>query len=82
MNPSFLPLDGGRALRHAQGMIRVIQLVLLVAVMVPFTAVVKSVVAGLSSYHLDMAVSALVGFCLCYALWRWDERIRQRGTGN
>lgn len=62
-------------------MIRFVQIALLIAIILPFGALVKSVVSGLSSYHLDLAVAALVGFCLCYGLWRWDERIRQRGKG-
>lgn len=63
-------------------MIRIAMTVALLAIILPFGAFVRSVVSGLSSYHLDLAVAALVGFCLCYALWRWDERIRQRRTGN
>lgn len=64
-------------------MIRIIQIGLLLAVMIPFAWLVKGGVQGLSSYWLDMGTAALVGFGLCYALWRWDARIRQRdGTGN
>lgn len=63
-------------------MIRALQIVLLLAVIIPFAGLVKSIVTGLSDNHLDLAVAALFGFCLCYALWRWDERIRQRRSGN
>jgi hypothetical protein len=62
--------------------IRFFQIALLLAIIVPFSWAVKSGVMSLSKYHLDLATAALVGFILCYALWRWDERIRQRGTGN
>lgn len=64
-------------------MIRGIQIALLFAVMVPFAWMVRSGVRGLSDYWLDMSVAAVIGFALCFALWRWDERIRQRdGKGS
>lgn len=68
-------------MRQGQGMIRWVQIALLLAVMIPFAWVVKSGVRGLSDYWLDLGVAALIGFLLCFMLWRWDERIRQR-SGN
>jgi hypothetical protein len=59
-------------------MIRIIQIALLLAVMIPFAWMVKSGVRGLSDYWLDIGVAAVAGFLVCFALWRWDERIRQR----
>lgn len=64
-------------------MIRILKVVLLLAIVVPFAWIVRSEVRGLSDYWLDMSVAVFVGFALCFALWRWDERIRQRdGRGS
>lgn len=59
-------------------MIRVVQIALLFAIIIPFGMAVRAGVHSLSDYWRDMAFAGLVGFMLCFALWRWDERIRQR----
>ncbi len=60
------------------GLIRLIQIALLLAIIIPFGMAVRGGVGTLSDYWLDMGIAALVGFGTCFALWRWDERIRQR----
>lgn len=63
-------------------MIRVVQIALLLAIVIPFGMAVRAGVHSLSDYWKDMAFAGLVGFILCFALWRWDERIRQREGGD
>ncbi len=62
-------------------MIRFVQIALLVAIVVPFAWMVKAGVAELSPRWLDFASGIPVGIAICYAFWRWDDRIRQR-SGN
>lgn len=59
-------------------MIRIVQLALLIAIVVPFGMAVRAGVHSLSDYWKDMAFAGLVGFMLCFVLWWWDKRIRQR----
>lgn len=57
-------------------MIRVIQIALLLAVMIPFAWLVKSGTANLSPRWLDFFGGVWVGLIICYGLWRWDDRQR------
>ena len=59
-------------------MIRLIQIALLLAIMIPFGMAVRAFHAGISDSGRDIWTGMLIGFAICYALWRWDERIRQR----
>lgn len=59
-------------------MIRVVQIALLLAVVIPFGIAVRWGVDSMTPYWRDMAFAGLVGFCLCYALWHWDTRSRRR----
>lgn len=61
-------------------MIRIVQIGLLLAVMVPFAWLVKSGVANLSPRWLDFLSGIPVGMLICYGLWRWDDR--QRAGSN
>ena len=75
-------LDGGRALRHAQGMIRIVQIVLLIAIMVPFGWGVRWVHGELGQSGKDIWLGAVIGFVICYGLWRWHDRIKERQSAG
>ena len=57
---------------------RILSIVLFFAVMVPFSWAVKAFDASLSQRGHDIQAGALIGFFLCWLLWRWDERIKAR----
>lgn len=57
---------------------RIVQIALLLAIVIPFGVAVRWGVSRLSDYWLDLGFAALIGFALCYALWRWDDRIKER----
>lgn len=59
-------------------MIRLIQIALLLAIIIPFGMAVRWGVGMLSDYWLDMGVAALVGFGACYALWQMDNRAKRQ----
>lgn len=59
-------------------MIRLIQIALLLAIIIPFGWAVKWGVMSLPEYWRDMGFAALVGFFLCWLLWQWDNRIKER----
>lgn len=61
-------------------MIRLIQIALLLAIIVPFGIAVRWGVGSLSDYWLDMGVAALIGFAACYGLWQWNDRQRENSS--
>lgn len=64
-------------------MIRLIQIALLLAVIIPFGMAVRWGVEGLGQRGLDFGTGIGVGMMICYALWMWSDRIRQRdGVGR
>lgn len=61
-------------------MIRLIQIALLLAIIIPFGMAVRWGVGSLSDYWRDMAFAGLVGFVLCYGLWHWSDRQRENSS--
>lgn len=59
-------------------MTRLIQIALLLAIIIPFGMAVRAFHDGLPDSGRDVWTGIVIGFLLCYALWRWDERTRQR----
>lgn len=72
-------MDEGGKFDYSGRMIRVVMIVLLFAVMMPVAWLIKSTHEGLSDYGRDLWFAGVVGFVICYGLWHWDEKIRQRG---
>ena len=59
-------------------MIRLVQVALLLAIVIPFGMAVRAFHAGIGDSGRDIWTGIVIGFLICYALWKWDERIRQR----
>lgn len=62
-------------------MIRIVQIALLIAIVIPFGMLVRYGVEGLGQRGLDFGSGIVVGIVICYAFWMWDNRTRQ-GAGN
>ncbi len=63
-------------------MTRLIQIALLLAIIIPFGMAVRWGVEGLGQRGLDFGTGIVVGIMICYALWMWSDRIRQREGGE
>lgn len=63
-------------------LLRLVMLALLIAVMWPIAYFWKGFVYSLSDQWVMFGSGGVVGFAMCYALWRWEERIRQRAGRN
>lgn len=65
-------------------MIRIVQIALLIAAVITLGMALKALHAGISDSGRDIWTGIVIGFLICYALWRWDDRIRQRDgkSGN
>jgi hypothetical protein len=58
--------------------IRVVQLALFFAIMIPFAMGVKWSVGFLDQHELDIATGIIIGMAISLALQSWDERLRRR----
>jgi putative effector of murein hydrolase LrgA (UPF0299 family) len=58
--------------------IRVVQLALFFAIMIPFAMGVKWSVGFLDQRGLDIATGIIIGMAISLALQSWDERLRRR----
>ena len=64
-------------------MTRLIQFAILIAVIVPFGWMVSSFQKGLGQSGNDIWLGIVIGFAICFALWRWDDRTKARqGDGK
>lgn len=61
---------------------RVVAVVLFVIVMTLWATGVKWFVGALSERESDIGTGVVIGFVLCYALWRWDSHIQRKNAGN
>ena len=58
--------------------IRIVQIALLIAIIIPFGVAVRWGVERLGQRGLDFGSGIVLGLRIGYALWRWDERIKER----
>jgi len=59
-------------------LIRIVQIALLLAVMIPLGMAIRWGVTGLPERGKDIGFGVVIGIAICYAFWMWDNRIRQR----
>lgn len=57
---------------------RSLQFALLLAIVIPFGMAVKWGVGNLDQRGLDFGSGIVVGLLLGLALWRWEDRIKER----
>ena len=57
---------------------RLVQIALLLAIVIPFGMAVRWGVGNLGQRGLDFGSGIVVGLVIAYALWRWDDRIKER----
>lgn len=59
-------------------MIRIVQTALLLAIVIPFGIAVRWADGQLPQRVQDVLTGVPIGMAICYALWMWDNRIKQR----
>lgn len=57
---------------------RIIQFALLLAIIIPFGWMVRWGVNRLPEAAVWFGAGIPVGIAICYALWMWDNRIKER----
>lgn len=57
---------------------RLIQIVLLFAIIIPFGMAVQWGVESLPDRGKDIGFGIVIGLWIAYALWCWDDRIKER----
>ena len=57
---------------------RLVQIALLIAIVIPFGMAVRWVDGQLPTRIQDVLTGIPIGIAICYALWRWDDRIKER----
>jgi len=60
--------------------IRVFMVVALLAVIVPFGLAVRGFQQSLGPSGNAVWLGIVIGFVLCFALWKWDEKIKERAA--
>lgn len=58
--------------------VRTVQVVLFLAIIIPFGWMVREGVATLDQRGLDLGSGVVIGMALMFGLWQWDERLRRR----
>jgi hypothetical protein len=59
---------------------RLTQIALLIAIIVPFGLAVRAFQQSLGQSGNDIWLGVVIGFVLCFCLWKWDDKIKERAA--